>query len=143
MTSFFAPGILLRQGYRLAAPIALVAMASFVGCGAGGPSLGAVTGKVTLDGQPLPGAVVTFDPGTSRPSIGTTGPDGSYKLNFTPEREGAVLGSHVVRISTAVVEGEGVTAPKETVPANYNADSELSAEVKSGSNTHNFDLTSK
>ena len=33
-----------------------------IGCGSGGPTLGTVTGQVTLDGKPLPNALVTFMP---------------------------------------------------------------------------------
>ena len=44
------------------------------GCGRGGPELGRVTGTVTLDGTPLAGARIEFQPQAqdTSPSYGTT-----------------------------------------------------------------------
>ena len=39
-----------------------------VGCGDGGPPLGKVQGTVTMDGNPLPSALVTFMPEKSKGS---------------------------------------------------------------------------
>ncbi len=123
-----------------------LAMASAVflpGCGAGGdlPDLGEVKGVVTLDAQPLSGAQVQFLPQSGRPSVAETGADGSYRLRYTTDEYGAVVGSHTVKINTAV---DGRDDPStEKVPARYNAESELTADVQPGSNEINFDLQSK
>ena len=58
----------------------LVAMC--VGCG-GGPNVQSVTGTITLDGKPISGAVVTFQPiegGTGQPAVGTTDVEGKYTV---------------------------------------------------------------
>lgn len=58
-----------------------------LGCGSGGEQ--PVTGTVTLDDQPLAGAIVTFYPEGQTPGLGgsgRTGADGKYTL--TPSRKG-------------------------------------------------------
>lgn len=125
--------------------LALGAICVVSGCGSS--NLGTVSGTVTLDGQPLADALVSFYPEDGRPSTGTTDSSGNYTLSFTPTEDGALIGNHIVRITVAQVEGEqepGAPKTKETIPEKYNAKSELKFEVKSGSNTDaNFDLQSK
>lgn len=111
------------------------------GCSDGGPDLGTVTGIVTLDGQPLPGALVSLTPESGRPSAGQTDETGKYELKFTFDRAGAHVGSHVVRITTAQ-NAENETPAKETIPARYNAGTELKAQVEPGANELDFELTS-
>ena len=129
-----------------AAALSLTAVA-LLGCSrTGGPPLGKVSGVVTLDGQPLADAIVTFAPATGRPSQGMTGSDGRYTLAYTVEQSGAIVGDHVVRISTeGYVErpGGAVEQMKERVPPQYNAQSTLTATVKAGTNDFPFDLLSK
>lgn len=111
------------------------------GCsGPQGPQVAPVSGKVTLDGQPLNGALVTFYPKDGRPSMGTTDSSGSYALNYTRDQPGAIVGDHIVRITTGLVSGEETHKVKETVPAKYNSQSELTASVSKDNNTLNFDL---
>jgi len=104
-----------------------------------------VTGTVTLDGKPLDKAIVSFQPkGDGTPastkgmstSFGFTNDLGQYKLVYSQDYEGAVLGNHVVRITKAH-ETKG-----EVVPIRYNRESELTAEVKKGAGPFNFDLIS-
>jgi hypothetical protein len=117
------------------------------GCGSS-YSLGTVTGTVTLDGKPLPQATVTFSRGQGRMSVGTTDEDGRYQLQYSARQKGAEPGSHKVRIATQIeaVSGEGdlaaVQGRKELLPPRYNDKTELTAEVKPGRNTIDFDLTS-
>jgi hypothetical protein len=117
------------------------------GCGGSGPDLGRVTGEVTLEGQPLQGAEVTFQPtaeGTA-PSAGTTDADGRYELMYTFDTKGAVPGEHVVTISTAGtdIDDQGVEVERpERVPAKYNTQTVLRKTVKARSNTIDFDLRS-
>jgi len=124
-----------------------LALGLLAGCGGqDGPPRGTVSGKVTLDGQPLAGATVTFYPEGGRPSVGITDESGNYELAYTADKSGAAVGKHTVRITTAQISGEGVSPDKmkEKLPAKYNDQSELTVEVASGSNQNvNFDLTSK
>jgi hypothetical protein len=109
------------------------------------PKLGAVTGTVTMDGQPVADAAVTFDganPGEP-PSLGQTDSSGKYELYYSRGHKGATIGEHVIRISTYGGSTADDAEPrKETIPARYNVKSELKAEVKRGANNHNFDLKS-
>jgi hypothetical protein len=145
------------------------------GCGGGAedlPALGEVTGKVTLNGQPLVGATVIFTPGSGPgSSTGVTNESGEYKLVFR-QAIGAVVGSHKVAISklnagdpslhdqaagtgpdapaAAAASGGGghgqsagaTRDPAETIASKYNDATELTAEVKTGINTFDFELTS-
>jgi hypothetical protein len=82
--------------------VALAAVLT-VGCGGGELELGTVEGTVTLNGRPVK-AEVHFEPVSSedrsggRTSSATTDPDGSFRLKYSREREGAILGRHSVLI---------------------------------------------
>ena len=111
------------------------------GCG-GNENLATVAGTVTLDGEPLPNAFITFIPqgGTGSPSYGRTGEDGYYEMMFSDEQAGAWVGENLVRISTAdvgVMPGQRIP---EKVPPAYNRNSELTRTVKPGDNEFNFNL---
>jgi len=116
----------------------------FTGCGGGNyPEVGTVSGKVTLDGQPLAEATVMFQPKDGRPSMGTTNSDGAYSLSYADGVSGATLGEHTVFIRTEIP-GEDGQPPiaKEKLSKRYHDRSELKAQVKSGSNTFDFPLES-
>ncbi len=123
-----------------------------------------VSGIVTLDGEPLPNAVVTFvNPETDTFSYGLTDRSGQYSLQFDIVRSGCTPGAKRVEISTTrsilglnsaeegaapdgEESGEGAEpAPKiqELVPLRYNQKSELTVEVSASSRTHDFALNSK
>ncbi|QDT27322.1 hypothetical protein Enr10x_26390 [Gimesia panareensis] len=134
--------------------LALLALCvSFTGCGGGlndQPDLGLVTGTMTFEGSPLSGASVTFMPDSGRPASATTDAAGNYELVYIRNTKGCKIGHNKVVI-TSVVEGanemeaegdDGAPAEstKEKLPAKYNTDTELEADVKAGENTINFDL---
>ena len=101
-----------------------VTLLTTVGCGPGGPELGTVTGIVTFKGEPLPEAEIEFQPeAEGTPSYGTTDQEGRYELRFTPERNGAMVGTHRVQITTYRYESDddgneiaGIAMPDVTVP---------------------------
>jgi hypothetical protein len=115
------------------------------GCGGTGPELAGVTGVVTLDGKPLPGVVVEFQPPGGAPSEAVTDQEGVYSLKYAYNRRGAMIGIHKVRISSYRTDetdhGEAIVV-KEVVPTRYNRHSELTAEVKPGRNAIDFALNS-
>ena len=115
-------------------------LAVFTGCGQSGPEVAPVSGRVTLDGQPLASADVSFQPeGAQRASSGRTNTDGRYQLMFKRGQPGALVGEHTVRIS---VSREIVRNPPQ-IPARYDTQSELRREVKSGEeNVFDFELSS-
>ncbi len=133
------------------------------GCGGNaGPELAPAHGTITLNGQPLKGARVTFVSQREGGSIGigTTDAEGHYQIGFTATRMGAPVGPTLVRISKMVrdpaprvraeqegEEGGGVAdgddgeVPKiDLVPPKYNAQSELKIEVQPGKAPYDFDL---
>lgn len=139
---------------RFYLPFKTVAASSFAalavaGCGSnGGPDIADVYGTVTLDGQPLADATVTFKPEKLRASIGVTDESGDYELLFKTNTPGALIGPHSVYITTErdPSGGEGVSplvsASAEKLPPRYNNESELSAEVTSSGGRFDFDLSS-
>ena len=98
-----------------------------------------VSGTVTLDGKPLADARVIFEPAEGgRASTGLTNAEGKYELIYIRKDKGAKLGPHLVRISVTNPDA----ANRELLPARYNAQTTLRADVKPGSNEINFTLTS-
>jgi hypothetical protein len=149
----------------LAIAICSVALITTGGCNSGPPT-GDVSGTVTMDGQPVTNAIVTFVPQNGgQNAIGKTDDSGKYELYRRGDR-GALLGPHTVVITT-VQEPSGPVEEissdsdeylkqatggnrsdydraivKEPIPARYNKQSTLNAEVVKGQNTFDFALTS-
>ncbi len=94
------------------------------GCGGSAYPLAAVSGVVTLDGEPVAGARVAFQPrregeglDSGPGSYGTTDAQGRYRLTTIDGAPGAVVATHDVRISTYVGDVAPTTdAPKMIVP---------------------------
>ena len=130
----------MNAAIRLVFP-AIVALACLAGCGRSDrPPLGRVAGTVTLDGAPLPAALVVFTPSDrGRAAIATTDTAGRYELAFLRDIAGANVGSHSVRITTATEDRGG----KEILPARYHRKTELVATVEPGDNTLDFPLKSR
>ncbi|MCS7238090.1 MAG: carboxypeptidase-like regulatory domain-containing protein [Thermoguttaceae bacterium] len=129
----------------LAAGLAL-ALLGPAGCKRGDPNFATVYGEIRLDGQPLAGALVEFDPENGSPSYGITDPYGRYTLRFNHQQAGALIGRHTVRITTrrTTVDNNGRTIIlPEKIPPQYNWRSTLSAEVRPGSNRYDFDLKTR
>jgi hypothetical protein len=106
-----------------------------------------VAGSVTLDKVPLDQGVITFyDPAGNHPSSGAAIVDGTYHL---PASKGLLPGDYKVAIDSADATGEtaspvqySMSIPVSRIPAKYNGETLLSAEVTStGANQFDFDLT--
>jgi hypothetical protein len=113
----------------------------FAGCSQGDqPELGRVHGHVTLDGKPLAGVVVSFQPiNGGRQSSGETDDQGSYELIYIRDIQGAKVGKHRVAVGSSDL----VTPPKKRLPARYNAKTTLEAEVQPGDNQCDFALSTR
>ena len=117
------------------------------------PDLGLVKGVVTLEGQPLSGASISFLPDSGRTASARTDANGNYELIYIRDTPGCKLGQNKVIITTLndnaeddnALEGDDavikVERVKETLPAKYNRKTELVAMVKPGENTFDFKLT--
>lgn len=111
------------------------------------PELVEVSGTVTMDGSPLSGAKVIFHlQGNTASNVkgvsnGTTDSAGRYTLFYSPRVTGAVPGTYHVSISKMA---DSEVAGEETIPARYNANTSLKADVsKEGPNHFDFELKSK
>ena len=130
--------------------LAASALILVAGCGGGGsdaPPIGRVEGVVKMDGQPLPGVIVGFEPqgvSVGGPSNGRTDDQGHYELTYSNGTKGAIIGTHKVTITTPT---EGPPPPgqkyKDPIPARYNSASELSQEVQAGANVIDLELSSQ
>ena len=124
--------------------IAIMCVSLFVGCG-GDPNIGYVSGKITLNGEPLDDAFVTFTPtsteGVGSITYGKTANGGMYNMIISDNKDGAYVGENLVRVRTGDSKAGGGVI-KEVVPAIYNSKSKVVVEVKKGSNTFDFELES-
>jgi hypothetical protein len=87
-----------------------------VGCGDGRPSRVPISGRVTIDGEPLTTGNITIVPANARPASGKIGPDGRFTLNSFEDNDGCVLGNHkVVVVASEILSGTSVKwhAPKK------------------------------
>ena len=137
---------------KIASMLVVVALFTFVaGCGGSAvndqPDLGQVKGTVTMDGSPLADVQVVFRPDKGRASSGKTDSSGNYELVYVGDEKGAKIGAHKVSITTpqqdTPEEGESTKKAKEKIPAEYNAKTTLTADVKAGDNVFDFELKSK
>jgi len=139
---------------RLALALALV-----LALGCGGKKFVPVSGRVTLNGQPLAGATVAFQPiaaeGTTEAapgSAGKTDANGEYTLAASTGANGAWVGKHRVMITLVAPQiGEDDArhahsrrgpALADNVPARYNRNSAEVVEVPPGGLRKDFALTS-
>ena len=144
-------GIKLGRG-AVAVGLALLAL-SWSGCESRTPT-GKVSGKVSLQGQPVTGGSVTFVPiaqsGTTagRPAIGPIQPDGTFTLSTYAQGDGAIIGRHRVMFSAPTgkqeeagkhAEGQA-SAPAPADPFAGVTPKESQVEVKSGENTIDIEL---
>jgi hypothetical protein len=97
--------------------------AVLVGCGAKGPpppKLIPVSGTVSLDGQPLVSATLTFMPAGSTPGaggFGKTDAQGKYQLTYARGGTGVPAGEYRVTISKRVMpDGKDVPDDDKTPP---------------------------
>jgi hypothetical protein len=120
-----------------------------LGCGHGGRM--SVEGTVTLDGRPLEKGSIQFSPlpGTKGPTAGGDIVNG--KFNILPVG-GPFAGKFTVQINAVGLTGRKILDPRsntmvdeyaQCLPARYNSQSELQAEVTAnGPNRFDFALTS-
>jgi hypothetical protein len=133
-----------------------VALVLALGCGSG-KQFAPVSGKVTLNGQPLANATVSFQPIAEAGSVeaapgstGKTNEKGEYSLTASDGKYGAWVGKHRVRISALQEQvGGGDQRPPrggwpqaDKVPRRYNDESKETVQVlPSGTDKADFNLT--
>jgi len=138
---------------KLALLLLAVGIAWNVGCGAAPPQQAVVHGRVTYRGKPIEQGKIVFHPIAplkARPA-GADIVNGAYAIN----ENGPVLGKHRVEIQAYRKTGRkipdlmgDVSIPNrplidETVPllpASFNVESTLTADITASDNTVNFEL---
>jgi hypothetical protein len=147
-----------QQGVSIVSPrwvkaLALAVLAVVAGCKGReypGEQRYALSGKVTVDGEPMPFGLITFQP-DGEGGIVSGGPikDGAYSI---PEPKGPTAGKYRVLINWNKPTGKKVKDAwgeeimdeyKEGLPAKYHSSSELTAEVSGQHTTFDFSLQTK
>jgi hypothetical protein len=138
---------------------AALALAVLCGCNSKPYSVATVSGRVTLDGKPLPKASITFVPMATKENIAPgptatalTDADGRYTLTVDKDTPGAVVGRCRIFVTTRFTDspppdrdgGLPMRLPKDKVPEKYNTRTELTFDVPTGGTDHaDFDLKSR
>jgi hypothetical protein len=107
--------------------LAIAFIASCAGCGQGRPTCVPVAGKVVIDGQPLPDAVVTFYPPTGRPSMAKTDSSGGFRLKCFEKDDGAQMGTH--KVTVTAVERLNAAELKWLAPKKYADQAQSDVEI--------------
>ncbi|MFA8021080.1 carboxypeptidase-like regulatory domain-containing protein [Bremerella cremea] len=134
----------LAKCYSLSLLLLLLAT---LGCQRVPADMGSVSGTVTLDGEPVRQAMVTFTPQTGgRESFGVTNESGVYKLRYSSQEMGAKIGGHEVRICPVGVEPRQPLTKQQPaedgLPGHYYGNDFLVQQVAAGHNTIDLNLSS-
>lgn len=139
-----------RFGGVFRTPVLFICSALWLGCG--GPSLPPthdITGKVTMDGQPVSDAIVIFNamegiPSEYRSKTAEIGPDGSFSLKEVYEGEYAV--GVVPAANAASIDPENAGAAPAAPPPSpldkYSSGAKIRATVRADQTSFTFDLNS-
>jgi len=133
----------------------LLACLMLAGCSGPDYEVVPISGRVTLDGDPLEDVEVTFQPMAVKAanpnpgpgSYGLTDADGHYSLRTVePAEDGAVVAKHVVYLSIKYASeglGDEIVFSRETVLPRCCRDGTMKYEVLPGGTDHaDFALTS-
>jgi hypothetical protein len=117
-------------------------------CTLGCSKTNTVSGKVTLDGQPLTTGTVTFNPkGEAPAAIGQIDSSGRYRLSVGTSANVAPGQYQVTIVAVELIAPtptDPSPLPKKLLPAKYELpeNPEMVREVKAGENVIDFDLKS-
>ena len=134
---------------QLGLRVCMLSMLIACGCGKTDPlHRQAVSGKITLNGDPLKAGSIEFSPVENGSPSGASIQDGSYVI---PKEKGLPPGDYLVRISasdgneqTVEVPGESNKISKELIPAKYNVKTTLRFHVdEKGQNVFDLDVEKK
>lgn len=86
------------SGLLLMTALLLSTLSQAVGCGDGRPKRVQVTGRVTIDGEPLTHGYVRLFPSKGRMSGGTLDEEGRFRLSCFESGDGVILGEHKIAV---------------------------------------------
>lgn len=134
---------LRRRPAPLGIGLAAAALASVLlsGCSDGRPRRVRVSGRVTIDGQPLRSGFVRLVPDNARPSVGRIEEDGSFTLTTFAREDGSVPGQH--RVAVVAYDESNPAQLRWLVPKKYNhpTTSGLTVDVTGPTNSLEIELT--
>lgn len=130
--------------------IVTVAALAAAGCGDSGPQRAPVTGQITWEGKPVESGTISFMTSGTAESASASAPITAGKYTI-PEESGPAVGANRVEILGNQSMGKKEAGPpfppgtmiddtKQVLPPIYNHASKLTADIKDGENTVNFDL---
>jgi hypothetical protein len=139
-------GPVASQSFKRCLSALLVAVAAITGCQR---TVVPVSGRVTFNGKPLANATVNFQPRGTRDeprppgtgSVGHTNSDGRYSLRMVePDQLGAVVGTHVVRISVSTGDRDGAESKASPLPSMWRDGSRQYRVPPGGTSKADFDI---
>lgn len=139
------PGICHPAAQMLS--VLAVSVGIVTGCGGGGESVpqGEVSGKITLDGQPLSTGRINFSsPSTGAAAYADLQQDGAYQLPASlPAGEYKVYVTPVGLGDTPPGDGPAPPSTLEGVPEKYQSEAttDITTTIKEGDNNLDFNLT--
>ncbi|MCA9130873.1 MAG: hypothetical protein KDB22_27500 [Planctomycetales bacterium] len=118
------------------------------GCSKGEFPTAPVTGQILCEGEPVPYAMIYFEPLKSgesaivgKPGFATADENGRFKLGTYALDEGAVIGKHRVRVDPPA---PGKLPPDWSCPCEMNSNFDVTqVEVVDGENEFTIDLKKK
>lgn len=136
-----------RRHYRLnLAALTACGLLSLAGCGPDGEGAVPVSGRVTLDGEPLVNLQITFQPlatdesGFGPGSFARTDSDGRFEMRKVwPDAPGAIPGTHRVTMSF----DQDPPSKSLILPEAYRRGTAEFVVPAEGTTEANFDLTSE
>ena len=120
-----SPFLCGRSSLLSALAILGIVSGTLTGCGGGAPTYDApvaVSGKVSLKGQPLTGRTIHFspvDPKKSLPGSGQIQSDGGFKVTTTKPDDGLTPGKYNVFIDPAVSADSSKKDAPADIPVKY------------------------
>jgi hypothetical protein len=114
------------------------------GCGSG---LATVSGEVSVDGKTVEKGVISYVPadGPGEPATANI-ENGRYEIRTSPGNKRVQISVPVVvdrRKDSNAAAAQTIEITRETLPERFNSKTELTFEVKSGSNTKDWQLDTK
>jgi len=119
------------------------------GCGGGSDAwvdgreaVSPVTGRITLDGEPVEGAIIIVHSTTKDLSAqGRTDADGRYQLTTYEDNDGAVLGEHIVTVRKTEYTKTPTKFHTEEEPSYFASSTELLPEEAGKQETSDLRMT--
>ncbi len=115
-------------------------VATLSGCGGSNVPTAAVTGTITINGEPAKGVSLQFAPKSGdRASVALTEADGTYRAQFVKNQTGVALGPCVVKFFIYRGESGRNYLPKE-FNDNAAANPDFNIDIPPGGTTFDYDL---